>query len=370
MEDIDPALRTIEQNRWQHERDSQSQSHHHYYASSYIPLSPFHPTYYDGGAPYLSSFRYHPNAVPYPYSRFMPRADPEYKPPHHHFEWPFSPAEYITEIKPNDGRWHRRCHALLAGDQKVVFLTCDSQYSVLSGRGGATNAHNRAFRSTIKKYQKDYLKAKKRDKPKVAVAIVQKIRELGGRFLRRHDVTGQGGVVWVDIGDTRAVEKVCQALREGAPEIRRQKEADASPRGPYNYHQRFTNSDGTLSAASSLDRTVSIGDEAPHKGRTQILRSSFQQEMEEATAACGTIVIRPSPNLIRQSSAIRNDIAMQVDHLDPHDREAYLRYFIPPNPAIPKKQRNSLALLTPDGARGGFADASVPADRAHQPVLV
>ena len=36
--------------------------------------------------------------------------------------------------------------------------------------GGATNSHsgNRAFRSLVKRYQDQYLKAKKRDKPTVA----------------------------------------------------------------------------------------------------------------------------------------------------------------------------------------------------------
>lgn len=111
---------------------------------------------------------------------------------------------------------------------------------VLSGRGGATNSYrgNRAFRVLVKEYQEQYLKAKKRDKPAVASLIVETIRKRGGRFLRRDTsqfrrrpsrtpdgFDGGGGsgsmIQWVDIGDERAREKTCQALREGAPELRR-----------------------------------------------------------------------------------------------------------------------------------------------------
>lgn len=252
--------------------------------------------------------------------------------------------------------------------RKISFLTLDSNCSVLSGRGGATNAHNRAFRATIKKYQNDYLKAKKRDKPKVAVSIVHKIREQGGRFLRRHHVTAQGKVVWVDIGDTRACEKVCQALREGAPDLRRQKQVDASAKSNDNDDQKCRDSDGTLSAVSTLDRTVSEGDEGYSSGKTQILRSSFQKEKEDATSANGSIVIRPSPNLIRKSSSSLKDVAIPVDDLDPRDREVYLRYFLPPNPAIRKKKLNAQAVLAPDAMAydnvGSSSDASVQIDWA------
>ena len=95
--------------------------------------------------------------------------------------------------------------------------------TVLNGRGGATNSYvgNISFRKLVKQYKSDYLKAKKRDKPKVAKRVVEKIRETGGRFLERYKMTN--GILWVDIGDERAKEKASQALREGAPEIRRRK---------------------------------------------------------------------------------------------------------------------------------------------------
>ncbi len=71
----------------------------------------------------------------------------------------------------------------------------------------------------MKKYKDKYLKAKKKEKPNVAGEIVDKIRSLDppGRFLKKDRDSGY----WLDIGDNRAKEKTSQALREGAPLIRR-----------------------------------------------------------------------------------------------------------------------------------------------------
>lgn len=52
----------------------------------------------------------------------------------------------------------------------------------------------------------------------------QLIHEQGGRFLKRTKVigVGPGHFAWKDIGEQRAYEKACQALRENAPEVRKQ----------------------------------------------------------------------------------------------------------------------------------------------------
>lgn len=95
--------------------------------------------------------------------------------------------------------------------QPVLLVYDVTPADVLCGRGGATNSHsgNRAFRSLVKKHQVEYLKAKKRDKPAVALVIVDLVRKQGGRFLRRYErLAPNGQVLWVDIGDDRAREKV------------------------------------------------------------------------------------------------------------------------------------------------------------------
>lgn len=90
---------------------------------------------------------------------------------------------------------------------------------VLSGRGGGTNVHpgNRTFRDLINAHRREYLKAKKNDKPAISRAIVKIIRDSGGRFLKKAGKTNS----WVEIGDTLAREKTSQALRQRAPEMRR-----------------------------------------------------------------------------------------------------------------------------------------------------
>lgn len=99
--------------------------------------------------------------------------------------------------------------------------------TILYYRGAPTNFHpgNEYFRDLVKQYQGQYLASKRADKPFIASHIVQIIQSRGGRFLRRHKRNGvsweRGHFVWVEVDPQKAYEKACQALREGAPEIRR-----------------------------------------------------------------------------------------------------------------------------------------------------
>lgn len=98
---------------------------------------------------------------------------------------------------------------------------------VLCGRGGSINNHagNENYRILVTQKKRVYLTARfKREKRLIAASIVQSIRSLNpsGRFLQRNAKTG----VWHDIGDTKARDKSSQALREGAPEIRKEIEND------------------------------------------------------------------------------------------------------------------------------------------------
>lgn len=68
----------------------------------------------------------------------------------------------------------------------------------------------------------DYVNSKRLDKPLVAMEIIKYWREQQppGRFLKLDEKTG----MWNDVGDKKAREKTSQALREKAPEIRKQQE--------------------------------------------------------------------------------------------------------------------------------------------------
>ena len=95
-------------------------------------------------------------------------------------------------------------------------ITQVEEADVLCGRGGETNNHpgNIQYRNLVKQYQRLYLKAKRRDKPKIARQIVDTVRRRNGRFLKKD------ASFWRDVGNNKAREKTSQALREGAPELR------------------------------------------------------------------------------------------------------------------------------------------------------
>jgi hypothetical protein len=70
---------------------------------------------------------------------------------------------------------------------------------------------NRYFRTLVNDYREAYAKAPRAAKNDVALEVVEKVHQHGGRFLRDH----RGG--WVELEEQRAVEKACAALREKGP---------------------------------------------------------------------------------------------------------------------------------------------------------
>ena len=87
-----------------------------------------------------------------------------------------------------------------------------NEHDILCGRGGGSNNNNGniIFRQMVASRQSSYLNAQKDEKKLIAKAIVDEIRNKGGRFLKYND---RGELE--DIGDIKASEKTCQALREG-----------------------------------------------------------------------------------------------------------------------------------------------------------
>lgn len=92
---------------------------------------------------------------------------------------------------------------------------------IVCGRGAPTNYHqgNEEFRYIVEDYQTSYLCAKRSNKPGVAFKLLEVIKSRGGRFLKRQKASGRQA--WAEVGEKQAYEKVCQALRDGAPELRR-----------------------------------------------------------------------------------------------------------------------------------------------------
>eukprot|EP00934_Nitzschia_sp_Nitz4_P000789 Nitzschia sp. Nitz4//scaffold267_size26297//10630//11985//NITZ4_008267-RA/size26297-processed-gene-0.5-mRNA-1//-1//CDS//3329544899//789//frame0 len=107
------------------------------------------------------------------------------------------------------------------------------RHDVLCGRGGESNHHpgNQQYRRLVKAFQPLYIASKRRDKPLIAQCIVYTIRSYGGRFLKRLDPRSND---FEDVGNTKAREKTSQALREGAPELRGNKDAPSPSSGDGN----------------------------------------------------------------------------------------------------------------------------------------
>jgi len=97
---------------------------------------------------------------------------------------------------------------------------------VMYGRGGGTNHHpgNKRYRKMVESRKVKYVNSKRLDKPLVALEIIREWRAQWppGRFLKHNDKTG----CWDDVGDKKAREKTSQALREKAPQIRKQQEEE------------------------------------------------------------------------------------------------------------------------------------------------
>ena len=348
------------------------------YGEIYYP-HPNIPIVQHGGIP-SDPFLHYPQAPPFQGHHYYP-----YIPPWHHLQQnahdasslhlppmvvssssvvnptPVAPVEYVTELREHD---------------------------VLSGRGGATNSYrgNRAFRILVKEYQDQYLKAKKRDKPAVASLIVETIRKRGGRFLRRdtsqfrrrpnrNDGFDGGSMIqWVDIGDERAREKTCQALREGAPEIRRQghhgSETDRSRSWDEKYRSASSfsfeddvnvipGSHEKASMSSEIKHTIlarpsqqydngryywqggsptgrhdrenvdtdsDVDDDTPevrNGGRHPVEEITFSDEEEIP------VLIRPWSRLLPDRAPVE---PIGLHQLSVQDRDMYLREFLPPNP--------------------------------------
>jgi hypothetical protein len=93
---------------------------------------------------------------------------------------------------------------------------------IVCGRGAPKNFlyGNQVFRELVEEYQTKYFCAKRSDKADIAMKVMDIVKARGGRFVRRQKAAGL--FCWEPIGDRRAYEKVCQALRDGAPDLQRQ----------------------------------------------------------------------------------------------------------------------------------------------------
>ncbi|KAL3919785.1 MAG: hypothetical protein SGILL_003580 [Bacillariaceae sp.] len=134
-----------------------------------------------------------------------------------------------------------------SSERKLQGIENYEALDVLCGRGGGTNLHegNRFYRDLILSHRTTYDDASKSMKPEIARDIVMRIRERGGRFLRK-DKEG----LYYDIGDGEAKAKTSQALRHRTFELRNAKQP-----GRVKMNGRWKQSSGGGSKATSPTTT-------------------------------------------------------------------------------------------------------------------
>lgn len=152
-----------------------------------------------------------------------------FNPPHNPFQQQYQhrrpPPPPVVYTRPNQSQAaHKSVDHRKPASLEYIYDLRDTD--VLCGRGAPSNFHggNRFFKELVNQYQSSYLAARRTDKPEIANEIVNHVQERGGRFLKRVKLQGRGPAghfCWQEIGQQRAYEKACQALREGAPELRR-----------------------------------------------------------------------------------------------------------------------------------------------------
>merc|ERR1712157_497534 len=102
--------------------------------------------------------------------------------------------------------------------KNIALPSCND---VLNGRGKSVQSWqgNVFYHDLIQYYKLEYVVATPEEQKQIAMRIISIIRGLNpaGRFLEINQTSG----TWFDIGDDKALRKIRQALREGAPEIRK-----------------------------------------------------------------------------------------------------------------------------------------------------
>ena len=107
---------------------------------------------------------------------------------------------------------------------------------IVCSRGAPTLFHkgNQKFRNLVLQYQNMYMFSKRKEKPTLTWNVLEIVTSYGGRFVRRNkaihcntNITDgkrtkkPSFFAWEQLNKRQAYEKICQSLRESAPELRR-----------------------------------------------------------------------------------------------------------------------------------------------------
>lgn len=121
--------------------------------------------------------------------------------------------------------------------------------------------------------------------------LLRIIRGRGGRFLKRTKRPGlgpSGHFCWEDVGEQRAYEKACQALRENAPEIRKRIAAEEGTTESVSADSHSERGEQSSTTARSSATTLTGQDDS-----VPLLRQASTME-DDRTLSSSVVRKRPS----------------------------------------------------------------------------
>ncbi len=149
--------------------------------------------------------------------------------------------------------------------KQIILASEITRNDVLCGRGGSinTNPGNERFRKLVDSKKRLYLTARfKREKRLIASNIVAEIHALNppGRFLAKvpdaeakKGERGAHALAWYEVDLEKARDKTSQALREGAPVIRKEMEDEIVYHGTTNMYEDDYEDHGAYGSEDEFD---------------------------------------------------------------------------------------------------------------------
>lgn len=239
---------------------------------------------------------------------------------------------------------------------------------VLCGRGGSINSHpgNRVFRGWIAQRKESYnLAESKAGKSSITAEILRTVRDQNppGRFLQKIAEAGTSSKSsdpytlsgwWHEVDDTKALAKISQALREGAPAFRalhgKKGQKKHSKRPPHRAAGSTKNKHMKKDNAHDLSPPMEIRKAPPvteitSGAKLEAVASMPPLPMETETDGHELDVLFPTTNNIFASSAPNGNLLNSYPLVHMGDYTASLEEVaraIPPTPPTVKKQKASV----------------------------
>jgi Helicase associated domain len=246
---------------------------------------------------------------------------------------------------------------LLLLDPRAPQFRVNGVADVLMGRGKRVSewSGNRQFREVVARHREAYAKTERTRKTSVALAVMQEVKDYGGRFLKEEE---EGSDRWIIVDDARVLEKICQALREkeyahrpvsvernaalAAKRKQRRLEKIAAAAAALPNSKRADNRQKSFDEINrhdeGVDETASEGDQGDvdEEGDSSVADNEAEEvdtvESDDVAGGRQLIVNRTDP---------RSDDAEETETEDDESDNSTNSPLVVPDPPLPKKPKLS-----------------------------